>query len=630
MLIREVGRQIRADTAAVFVNPGGFPNARVELAAGNLVVMRGRSGWGTGSAAIELLKDRTEIYELPPNLSPSVLPVDRMPRGAGFILKGLDRPHTASLRGRDLRELETRLSEREAKLVLVLESGTRPRDHAAESMVVDLLTPPCSSTVVERHLIRLLGTAGDVCELLDGCRGVFDRIEDETFDIHLLVELARDLADVARGRITATQACDNFADRRGQDLEDWFESITDLEQCSLVHAVAVFGGLPFEDIVQAAESLLGALRRRLADKPEAHYPARASRTRRLRAVKARTRWIEQRSRYGTGEIEVVEFIDDTYPVRILEQLARLYPEDLDAVLDWLHAMAEESKVQINIRACVAIGYLARFAFERVRKEILQPWARSGRVDKREFVIAALAVLADHPPTTGPTVRLVGDWSRRSGPLQITGARALGSAVGSAMPDRAERELARLADGADPQLAAAVGRSLRELFELAGPMRRAALLQLLTQWLHESTSGRTRAAMAAFLEMATMSTTASTPLSQAKVPLLLALAVPTEDDEAAVRTARSIRDAVSELWGAALIAPGVDAAVARVLRTWATTAEFHPEYRPVLVGLLTLAADTPRKKRLLGYHVRAWRDKRSPTPFIASRLLTALNPESTGT
>jgi hypothetical protein len=89
----------------------------------------------------------------------------------------------------------------------------------------------------------------------------------------------------------------------------------------------------------------------------------------------------------------------------------------------------------------------------------------------------------------------------------------------------------------------------------------------------------------------------------------------------------LRAVVVRLWGLALLAPGADLAVAKVLRSWARSAEQAPELRSALVSVLDAAAKTDRQSRILAFHARSWRDGKNLAPGIAEKLLEILERRS---
>ena len=77
------------------------------------------------------------------------------------------------------------------------------------------------------------------------------------FDVHRLVELAADLAEVSRGNGTLDEARERFEARAERAVEEWVDSLDDQER-ALVLALAVLDGMSFDAVSRAATSSTAA------------------------------------------------------------------------------------------------------------------------------------------------------------------------------------------------------------------------------------------------------------------------------------------------------------------------------------------------------------------------------------
>ncbi len=117
------------------------------------------------------------------------------------------------------------------------------------------------------------------------------------------------------------------------------------------------------------------------------------------------------------------------------------------MLDWLREIGDDVGGRVAVRAALAVGHLATFAFDTVRRDVIVPWAGSSAGDERELAAVALALPARDPGTAGRAVRLVAEWSwRKGGAARITAARALGTSVGPVLNGGPDAGLTRLAKG----------------------------------------------------------------------------------------------------------------------------------------------------------------------------------------
>ncbi|MFG3639054.1 hypothetical protein ACGF3C_02120 [Micromonospora sp. NPDC047762] len=613
--------------ARVFVQPSGYPDLVATAGDDRVILLRARRRWGSSTTAIQLMSGMKAIHELRFNGSLATLQVEELPKGCGYVVERLTATQLGELRERDISALEERFAKRDARLVLILDAERRLHDHAVARLARVLDAPPSAYDLVASHLAEHLSSPREADAVLkaDGLMEVLQAVEIDAFDVQQLVELAQDLAGTTKGESTINEALARFEDRRRLDVEDWLDGITEFDQRATVVALAALEGMPYDAVSRAATMLERAWR---ADEGGGAPPSRARRPRnaRLRAARARITTEVRRTRYGTAELEVASFVSAGYPARVLEHLWREHDYDREIVLDWLEAVAQDVEGRVRIRAASAIGFLARIAFDTIRRDVVVPWAGSGNGDERERAVAALAMPARYPETGAQVVRLVLDWCRRDSlPLRMTAARALGASVGEVLPGGPDKQLDSLAKNAGPALSIAIGFSITELMVPASPDRRLELLRLLERWSLEGNAGRQRAGILGFLQVAAgLWTHVAEPDGEVSWPTLLRMADAEHGVAAADAGAPSgTREVIAGLWGRSLVAPGADYSVRNVLRSWASAAKEAPALRLPLISLLQEAAKTRRQADLLASHAKNWRDQRPYAPDLAEKLLKVL-------
>lgn len=626
-----------AETVRVHVEPGGFDDLARAVRQHQVLLLRARRRWGSTTTATRLMSMMKAVHELRFSEPLATLRVEeQLPTESGFILEGLNARQLADVSARDLLELEDRLAKHRGKLIVIIDADTRLPDHAVDRATRPMLAPPPAHDLVASHLAASLGsrTAADQLLVDYKLEKPLRAVEAESYDVRQLVELARDLADVQNGQGTVDEALARFEDRSQRDVEAWLDEITAFDQRATVISLAVLNGMSYDAVSRAATLLEQAWRVDEAGNGRRPPRTRQPRKARLQASRARISTEVRRTRYGPAEMEVVSFVDDSYPARILYHLWHEHDYDRDVVLQWLNTVAEDVEGRVRIRAAMAMGYLGRFAFDTIRRDVVAPWARSGNGNERELAVAALALPVQHPETAARVVRMVLEWSNQSSrALRLSAARALGASVGHAVPGGPDERLAALAKNSDASLATAIGDSIAELLVDADVDRQLGLLRLLDAWSAEGRAGRQRAGVLGFLVVAAnIWTTQSVAVGETTWPTLLWLAsaagpatdVGRVDIDADPAYLTAVREVVARLWGRVLLAPGADHAVRGVLRSWASAAERAPELRPALISLLIEAATTRRQADLLASHARGWRDRRPLAPHLAERLLDVLD------
>jgi hypothetical protein len=599
----------------VYVRPAGFDTLGEPIARNCLVLLGTRPRWGNTATAIRLLDGVKAIYGLRFAGALADLPVDKLPAGAGFVLDATEARVLVALRPQNLADLEERLRTAGSRLVVVTDAD-RAAEHGSRPVWRALATPPDAYELTLRHLQDRLGSREQGVELLDRTEltVTLKEMAPGTFDVHRLVELAADLAESARGRGDLAVAIERFEARADQAVEQWFDGdeLAAPHRKAFVLALAVLNGMSFDAVSRAATALERLWR---AEEPAAGRVARERpdpRWLRLKIARARVTEEIRGTRYGPATLEIASFWDPGYPERLLRHYWREHDYDRDLLLAWLREVADDVEVAVGTRAAGAVGFLATFAFDTVRRDVIVPWAGSGKGDERELAVAALAMPARTAETAARTLRLVADWASKDAVAQRTAAvRALGGSVGAVLDPGPDALLAKLAVGADGRLATAIGDSIGELLANAEPDRQLTLLALLNDWSAEERKGRQAAGVLGFLQAGWTQWVRED--DGPAWPLLLWLA----DRDTATAAV------VAKLWGRALVARGADNGVRVVLRGWALAAEREPEMRRAFVELFTAVPETQRQADLLRIHAERLRTGKPASPDTAGRLLDAL-------
>ncbi|WP_328475434.1 hypothetical protein OHA21_19175 [Actinoplanes sp. NBC_00393] len=599
----------------VYVEPAGFAALGEPVSRNGFVLLGTRPRWGNTATATRLLDGAKTIYELRFAGALADLPVDKLPPGSGFVLEASEPGVLVALNPQNLADLEERLQAAGSRLVVVTDAQ-HAAEHGARPVWRALGEPPDAYELTLRHLDDRLTSREQGVELLDQA-GIADELRAMTagtFDVHRLVELAADLAETTRGRVTLADAVERFQARAAQAVEQWFDSdeLAAPDRRALVLALAVLNGMSFDAVSRAARLLEQRWRAQEPAPAPGTTRRREPRRERMKAARARLTHEVRGTRFGAATLEIASFWDPRYPERLLRHYWHEHDYDRDLLLDWLREVADDVEIPVGIRAAGAVGFLATFAFDTVRRDVIVPWVGSGRGDQRELAVAALAMPARTAGTAARTMRLVADWAKREAPAQRTAAvRALGDSVGAVLDPGPDALLAQLAVGADGRLATAIGASIGELLAAAEPERQLALLTLLHEWAGELRRGRQAAGVLAFLQ-ASWSQWVREGDGPAW-PLTLWLA----DRDTAMAAL------VAQLWGAALIARGADNGVRVVMRAWALAAERDEGIRRAFVELFAAVPTTQRQADLLMNHAENLRTAKPSSPDTARNLLDAL-------
>lgn len=626
-----------------FVEPPDFSRVRAAFTGKRVVILRAAPGQGKVAAAIRLLQSPSDrrIYNLDRNVDLRKLAhwVDAdadsdnpLPSGAGFLL--CEPVGWRDVQGWVLQQLDVALERLDARLVLTV--GTDPvlADQELLEYVVELPRAPEHSSILASHLTWRLDGAQDVAERILADTGL-QKLLAELFDTDAPVKRAADLALVISQEfdgdgVDVHRLRDRMAERYTEDFDIWFGGLPDVPTRSLAIALAVLNGLPYENIVRAAERLTERLDGPplpVADaspmlQPPWRDPFGTTRRQRLRQLRARTRHVPFTGSLGTAQAEIMEYVDEGYAGMVLEHVWRQYQLHRD-LLEWLRELADDRTEEVRTWAGTALGLLATYAFDFVWVAALRPMVwEDQNWWLRDVVAYALRVPAAdsrlRPLVERAVSPIFGDRTKPVG--QATAARIHGVSLGPLDLHAALGALERLAILNDVRIANGIGDSLTDLLLQDEENNAVQVLSRVSSWLHDRR--RMITAQWVFLMLAnTLPVDIEAPSlpdgPPVSWPMLLVLADQRDD----------LRSALIAMWYRVLNGGVFARSAERTLAKWAGMAEAHEEVRASLAGLLVATADCgERTEKHLRRLVAGWRDvdNLQPQPQTAYAIEAALD------
>ncbi|MFI6173302.1 hypothetical protein ACIBCN_41445 [Nocardia sp. NPDC051052] len=453
-----------------FVPPRAFHEMRSKLHAQPLVLLRAARGWGRTAAALRALDETCTgaVHKLNPDVRLRSLEID-FATGTGYLLEALEVEQTTTLHAFHCDELSRALRERDSRMIVVLDSHVELSADVG-TFLVEGGEPADAMELVGKHLRwHLPGGPADLLAEEDMAQVVSDVAQSHPSARDLAL-LARQLADVASGRIELADVIERYSAVADERFQQWFDDELNVQTRSFAIALAVFNGMPSHFVSDAGRRLA----RLIADEEipnENGYPWPVFSTRRatvLSDVKAELYQSIANTEYGRIPVQSVRFTDDQYPRRVLEHAWHEYHASHQALRDWLRELGDTADLEVCTRTGVAVGMLSTFEFEHARKLVIEPWADSGEWHLRFAAIGALQFPSLQPEFAPVIARMLAAWLRKDQPLprRETAAVALGSTVGQTMPNRALELLRRAARSTELSLVAAVCHAMLQLFSVS--------------------------------------------------------------------------------------------------------------------------------------------------------------------
>lgn len=307
------------DVVQTFVPPPVFEKVCERLRAQPLLVLRARHGWGRTTTAMSALNRECDgVYKLEPGVWLPSLDIDFSP-GAGYFLEAIEIDHMRALQAFHLEQLSRTLTERNCRLILVLDRTIEPSPDLAP-FLLDGGDPPDVARVVRRHLVQRFGDKETDVLQRDEVARLLTRAREDQVPARELVMLAADLAEVARGRADFADVEERYSAGADSRFRQWFEQL-DGETRPFAIALAVFNGMPLHVVSTAGRTLARLIADEEAPEGRQATPVFGTRTAELLTAARACRYnaIEETD-LGRILVDAVKFVDDRFPLRVLKHV----------------------------------------------------------------------------------------------------------------------------------------------------------------------------------------------------------------------------------------------------------------------------------------------------------------------
>jgi hypothetical protein len=485
-------RKIRA----VYEQPEPYRLARRVLETRRLAILFGQHHVGKWATALYLLSETEPggISEINPDIDLDGLLEFGFDYGRRYVVDAL-RPEVAErLTTFVMNRLSATLESQSSQLVLTVDArAALPRETVGDYLVTWNETPN-QRVILERHLNWYLteAKAGVEARELLQVEGLDDLLENHLApgEIDRLAEL---LSQSASGEMSAEEALQHFEVQAQQDVERWFTTHTDLNDCSFMIAVAVLNGASYQAVANAAARLQALLEPLELGGPEADRPTpppvfARTRTQRLKEVGACLKSGYHLAEFGVSPVELVELENVSMQLAVVHHVWHEHDSVRAPLLSWLEELGRHRSFEVSNRAAAAVGKLAEYDFGHLRAEVLLPWANSEDQLAREAAAAALGVPAWGSEVAPQVIGLLHHWSTLQGNLRLrwTAAAAYGGLAGLRFPELALYGLRLILDAEDPDLLGICSRSMLYLFDAGAyaPGLHQLVLETLASWSTE--------------------------------------------------------------------------------------------------------------------------------------------------
>lgn len=404
-----------------FVQPPGFKRAKRTLSDGHLVALRGPESSGKRTTALVLLHEvvasDARLTSLSPAQSFEDLAEQDFRSGGGYLVQDfIGDGQEAALQRFHVDNLRHKLRAAGAYLVITVHELAE----AARSSLTGTLTE-VGSPDLGKLLTRLL----DGRELPNDV-DVF-QLEERVAAMRRPLDVVNLIDGLAAGTDAALNSADNA--ERAQ-VRSWFDAKPEPHDVLRMTALAFSYGLP-ERVFERLTARLTALAEEMAAGPNAtakDVPLTLPQRRADPVTSAA--FVERQEPVRLDDDRRLVFCSDRHRRWVIAELNDRYGWELWApIREWLHELAAEPDLEIQLQVALGVALLAASALPEVEASFLDSWA-NGLVMERHTAAYVLTWMCNDENLAPVALATAIRWSDRAGERRAaTAAVALGGELG---------------------------------------------------------------------------------------------------------------------------------------------------------------------------------------------------------
>ncbi len=411
-----VGAELRC-----FVQPPGFRRAERALSDEHLVVLHGPESSGKRTTALALLHDvvasDARLTSLSPARSFEDLAEEDFRKGGGYLVQDfIGDGQAAALQRFHVDNLRHKLRTTGAYLVITVHELAEAARSSLAGTLIEVGSPDLGTL-----LTRLL----DRCELPNDID--VPQLEERV----AVMRRPRDVVNLIEGLAAGTDAALNSADNAERtQVRSWFDGEPEPHDVLRMTALAFTYGLP-ERVFERLTARLTALAEEMATGPHATAdPVPLTLPQRRADPVTSAAFVERQESARLDDDRRLVFCSDRYRRWVIAELNDRYGWELWApIREWLHELAAEPDLEIQLQVAFGVALLATSAFPEVKASFLDSWA-NGLVRKRHTAAYVLTWMCNDEDLASVALATAIRWSDRAGERRAaTAAVALGGELG---------------------------------------------------------------------------------------------------------------------------------------------------------------------------------------------------------
>ncbi len=498
--VAEILFQERREIRFLYIPPPSHKKALEILNRHHVLILYGNANRGKRTAAIYLLDQmcgsESSILELNPQIDLSTLEITST-ESRGYLISSYIISNEKQFIFQ-IKRLSQNLQKTGGYLIITIDerfdTPLALPNEALRDYICDWNTTPDSQTLLRKFLEWHI----DDPKIRDRA---FELCGKEQIQDHLLpfeVErLSICLKRVAEGEIPPDQISHCWEANTEERIKDWFVKYPSAEEGVFLLTAAVYNGASYQTVLAEEKRLLSLLVTEANIQPAPsifpNFNIQRQREQRLKRIGATLRPQYKVVEFGRYPVKILEFDNPNMPRAVLRYVWENFDHLRMILVHWLKEAVFEAPLEVRVRAAAAVGELAKYDFDYIRRAILLPWATSDDWAVREAAAFALAIPAWSTENI-PILGLLHHWSTLDNlRLRWTAAIAYGGWVGLRFPEAALRGLYYIAKDKfiDLSLLKVLHQSMANLFEAGKkkPEFFEKVLDALVKWGEEQRDKR---------------------------------------------------------------------------------------------------------------------------------------------
>jgi hypothetical protein len=409
----------------IYVEKPHYNSTKAQLLEHQILFLYGDSGNGKFTSALYLLQECScdDYIQLFPDTDLHHLDKAWMKENTGYLIDGLLDNSLEGVPNAAFHEIQKMLKEKGSYLIITIHAPKRPSFSWNPQLLVHCELPIDKNKILQNHIAQVDIAPEHFSILMEYTNRSDFR---EFVDTHMLPveteQFVGRLISFVKGTVEEKDIYDGIKSNAYKGIMLWFKENPSPKEVCLLVALAVFNGLSFDYISNAAiklQKLLGLVEN--SQDVEANGVSFfESKTELLKRVRAHSTIRLNSSELGSVSVSCAVLDNSSDSESVLLYLWNEHVQIKRPLLDWLsNIIVQPESGLASESALFTLGILCKFDFKLIKDSIIQPWALDANPRIRVHAVKLLYVLFRDKQLAPQVSRLLNHWSSLSNNYKLS-------------------------------------------------------------------------------------------------------------------------------------------------------------------------------------------------------------------